>query len=265
MGIITKKSENSNNFFLQFHFYGEGHEFLDNNLPIPHHHKHWSGKGGYSIGWWVEGYFATKTGQDYLNDVIARVLITFKDLKPTRLPYKPNDKNIYLARAIKLKEISRQLDSVKTKKYAPERADKYADSVFWSIKLYIEDYITDTGFIAYSVLESWALSNFIEHKDRSTIRSKCKNIWNWYDNQNWEIRNRRKLSEGELMATRTENMKKINQQRETDTQLKILETIKYLRNENIKIMRKNIVEHSGLSKTTVTKYSELWKKKKESK
>jgi hypothetical protein len=176
MEIIAKNNERLKAFWLYFHIVGNGTEWIDYKLPTPTIHKHIN--KGYFIGWAIDGFFSTKKGQEFLNDIIARFLISFKEQDIERLPYKPTKKDLdsdtarIYAKVYKLKEFSKQLDSLPTKKYVPIRADMFDDFTFWAIKLYAEDMIRATGFIVYSQLEDWAMSQFLGRKERSTIRAK---------------------------------------------------------------------------------------------
>lgn len=216
MEIIAKKQEILQSFWLYFWINGVGDEWIDFHLPAPTIHKHISKGKGYEIGWAIEGYFGTGKGQEFLNDIIARFLISFREQGIKRLPYKPKQLDtktakIY-AKIYKLREFSKQLDSLPTKKLTPYRADTFADFVFWAIKLYAEDLIRQSGFVVYSALESWALSQF-EHKERSTIKAKCRSVWSWYEERNWDIKKKYENFEHymeETMATRQEHIIRLN-------------------------------------------------------
>lgn len=216
--IIAEKTDLLKSFWLYFHIVGIGDEWIEYNLPIPTLLKHIN--RGYYVAWAIDGYFGTKKSQEFLNDIIARFLISFKEQEIKRLAFKPTEKDLnnktahILLKAYKLKEFSKQLKSLPVKKqYAPARADMFEDHTFWAIKLYSEDMIRATGFIVYESLENWALSQF-EHKERSTIRAKCRSVYNWYEARDWKLpeRNNRRLKDylEETMASRTENMKKIS-------------------------------------------------------
>ena len=236
MEIISKKTELIKNFWLYFHINGIGDEWIDYGLPIPTIHKHIN--RGYYIGWAIDGYFGTKKGQEFLNDIIARFLISFKEQGIERLPFKPSKKNLndntarIYAKVYKLKEFSQQLDSLPTKKFTPTRADSFEDFTFWAIKLYAEDLIRATGFIVYESLESWALNQFLGHKERSTIRAKCRSVWKWYSDRDFELSNYQEkkyetieLWYKESKMTRAENMKRVSKEKEEKNKRKILNLI----------------------------------------
>jgi len=233
MDIISKKTELIKNFWLYFWINGIGDEWIEYGLPIPTIHKHIN--RGYYIGWAIDGFFKTKKGQEFLNDIIARFLISFNEKGIERLPFKPSKKDLdnntarIYAKVYKLKEFSRQLDSLPTKKFTPTRADSFEDFTFWAIKLYAEDMIRATGFIVYDSLESWALNQFLEHKERSTIRAKCRSVWKWYSDRDFELSNSQEkkyetieLWYEESKMTRQENMKKISREKAEKNKRKII-------------------------------------------
>ena len=263
MDIITQNDGLTKAFWLYFHILGVGDEWIDYGLPIPTIHKHIN--RGYFIGWAIDGFFGTKKGQEFLNDIIARFLISFKEQGIERLPYKPSKKDLddktarIYAKVYKLKEFSKQLDSLPTKKYTPTRADSFEDFTFWAIKLYAEDMIRATGFIVYSQLEDWAMSQFLGHKERSTIRAKCRSVFNWYADRDFDISSKKthkKLKDylEETMATRQEHMIKVNKQRAEDRKAKVIGAIQSLQYLQKKISVRKVAEFAGVSKATAEKY-----------
>lgn len=268
MDIIAKKTELSKAFWLYFYIRGMGDEWIEYGLPIPTIHKH--ANKGYFIGWAIDGYFGTKKGQDFLNDIIARFLISFKEQDIERLAFKPN-KNILdsdtariYAKVYKLREFSRQLKSLPIKKkYSPQRADMFEDFTFWAIKLYAEDQIRQYGQISYGIFESWALTQF-ESKERSTIKAKCRNIYQWYETRNWklpEAKKHRKLKiyMEETMASRIENMKRIKKAEEDRNRIKVINVLTGLMSDEYK--KKNgkwnitkIARDTNLTRPTVMKF-----------
>ena len=216
MDIISKKSELSKSFWLFFYINGIGDEWIEYDLPIPTFHKHVN--KGYQIAWAIDGYFGTPKGQEFLNDVLARFLISFKSENIERLSYRPplDDKTAKIyAKVYKLREFSKQLKSLPVKRYIPKRADSFEDFTFWAIKLYAEDLIRQSGLIVYERLESWALSQF-ESKERSTIRAKCRSVWRWYEERDFQLSRKYENKEQyrrETMASRSEHIIKLNKER----------------------------------------------------
>jgi len=80
------------------------------------------------------------------------------------------------------------------------------DQIFWAIKIYTEELIKEFGEgipVPYEMLEDFAMRNFEDRKDRSTLRAKCRNIWNWYDERGWKVtRRERALKNAETIKER---------------------------------------------------------------
>jgi len=271
MGIIANKQRLNQAFWLYFHLFGVGDEWIDYNLPTPTYHKHID--QGYLLGWAIDGYFATSKGQEFLNDIIARFLISFKDTGIKRLSYKPdiddNSARIY-AKIYRLREFSRQLDSLPSKKLIPHRADIFEDFTFWAIKFYAEDLIRDTGFIIYESLENWALSQF-EHKERSTVRAKCRSVWNWYAERDFQIPRKHKTLkqyQEETMATRQEHLRKVNREKRERNRKVVINAITGLYADEYKKKSgawhyQKIADATGISSKTVAKIIKEYEAKKD--
>lgn len=207
--IMSLREKSNKTFWLHFYFNGNGDEWLEYGLPIPSYIRH--SNYGYFIAWEIDGFFGTKQGTEYLNDMIARIIFTFKDLKPQRLDYKPTqDKNSHNYNKKYTLADLQNLKSLSKKRFAPRRADSFSDNIFWSIKLYTEDLIREYQEgtpVPYSQIESFAFSNFLKQKDNSTIKAKCRSVWNWYDKNGWTISKRIKVRK-----TKTnEELKKVRQ------------------------------------------------------
>lgn len=213
------------------------------------------------MGYEIEGFFGTKKNSEYLNDIVARFLITFKDLNPQRLPYKPkkySDQAHYHPKIYKLKELQK-LKSLKKHIKAPVRADTFEDYVFWAIKLYCEDLIREQGLISYHQLEDWSLFNF-GNKERSTIKAKCKSIFNWYEVRDWALPYQRKTkNDEELLMTRVERSKANAELKAKKARNKVINAVTGLMSETYK--KKSGAWHIGmiakdtsLTEKTVSKY-----------
>lgn len=214
--------------WLYFHLEGKGIEWIDEGLPIPNYLEHTN--NGYIMGYEINGYFGTKNGLEYLNDMIARVLITFKQLKARKLkdysPPLPLRSVRYahtFRRTYELKELQ-GLKSLEGEKFKPRAsADSFEDYTFWAIKFQCEELIKAYGIADYQRLEAFALNNFIE-KEYSTIRSKCRSVWNWYEQRGWRIPTGYKKvnkTKRQIMASRQEHIKKVHKNRATKTKNKI--------------------------------------------
>lgn len=251
--------------------HGNGTEWLDFDLPTPSYHAH-SNKG-YILAYALHGYFGTIKNQEYLNDVIARFLITFKDYKPERLPYKPNitPAGTYLPKIYKLQEFQ-ALKSISKKKCPQARADKFEDFVFWAIKLHCESLIEEYGIASYSQLREFTITNFPNHKKGiSTPLCKCKSVWNWYDERDWKIPKRKKYNTDEelkeLLMTRQERARANAVKREKESKAKVLNMITGLYADEFK--KKSgawhlgkIAEATKLTPKTVSKHIKEWEHNK---
>ena len=206
---VYQKKENITTW-LYFYLKGTGNEFLDYKLPFPNFLKHIN--IGYYVGWQINGYPGTEEAREYFNDIIARFLITFRDYNPEKLDFTPRAdkythidfKNIY-----ELKQFQ-NLKSIPVKKHVQIRAENIntIDQTFWAIKYYVEELIQEMGFIPYEMLEEFAYRHFY-HKEKSTLRAKCRAIWNWYNDKNWNIiiKTKTNKTQGDKM-TRSERAKK---------------------------------------------------------
>ena len=210
----------------------------------------------------LDGYFGTTKGTEYLNEIIARFLISFKDYKPTRINTKPTIEALgtYYPRIYKLKELQ-ALKSLSSNKLPRAAAEKFDDFTFWAIKFYCEDLIKSQGIPTADQLIQFAISNF-EGKEYSTLKAKCRSVWHYYEQRNWTIPTpyKRKCTKEQYMATRQENMNKVNQNRIIKNRNKIKavlddiflqDSIKF---KNGKYRIGKIAELTGTHRETVTKY-----------
>ncbi len=249
-------------FWLNFHLQGDGTEWLGEGLPTPSYLEHIN--RGYFIAWHIDGYFGTQKGTEYLNDIIARVLITFNDLNPRRLEFKPKIDAVshYYPKIYRLKDLQK-LQSLSKKVHAPVRAESFQDFIFWAIKLYCEDLIRSQGLATYPQLEEFALSNFLERKDRSTLKAKCRSIFNWYEKRDWELpknaRKRKTKDDKELLMTRQERALKNIEMMQEKARNKVINAVTGLMANTYK--KKSgawhigmIAEDTSLNRETVSKY-----------
>jgi len=205
-------------FWLNFSISGDPTEWIAAGLPVPNFIA-FTNRGA-MLGWQIDGYFGTKRGIEYLNDTIGSITIALKEASPKRLPWKPDLRTAdhYYPKIHKLKEFS-GLRSVNKRVQAPKRADSFDDHAFWAIKLWTEDQIRGQGEglpVVYETLEDWALSQFID-KERSTIRAKCRSVWNWYEGRDWTLpKDKRKFE-----MSRQDHIKKVHANRNAKAQAKI--------------------------------------------
>jgi hypothetical protein len=210
----------------------------------------------------IDGFPATKRGQAFLNDIIARFVLT---LAAERLAYRPyieerkKSAHIHDGPPVQLKELARGLDSLPSRwaGYKPT-SDSGVDRAFWAIKYKTEQMIEDIGQgtpVPFSTLENWALAQFvaIEDKERSTIRAKCRSVWKWYDSRSWTIPKRR------YEMSRSEAGKRAIAIKAERTKQKIIDAMNSviaddLKKKNGKWNAKKIAEVAGVHPDTVRKY-----------
>jgi len=225
---------------------GDGSEIFEYSLPLPHNYTRNGNK--YTIKYAINGFFHTNKGIAYLNDILARFTLSMKVLD-TKI-YSTDDKGIELSYFKGLKSV------VRHKNY--EAIDIGLDNLFYAIKYYTEDLIKESGEgspIARSLLESFAFARFIDRaKDKSTLKAKCRSIWNWYDERGWTIPKRKGLG-----MSRQEGAKKAREKRMADTKRKILSIITGIFKDDYKSKNGNwniskIAKDSETSRNSVMKY-----------
>lgn len=251
----SKKSGIQDAYWIYFYLSGaNGTEFLDLGLPTPNYILHAS--HGIFLGYAIDGFFATKAGREYLNDVIARFVLAFKDYRPERLPYRPElrrNAHIY-ERIYKLKDISSALPSLPSKFYCKPATNtqqtNVVDQVFWAIKMYLESLIQELGEgtpVPYSTLESWAFNTFTpgeDVKDRATLKAKCRSVWNWYSKRGW------RLGRKAGTKTREEHARELAKRKQEETRKRILEAIEGREKYTIAGLAKEL----GISRNTIKKH-----------
>ena len=234
---------------------GDGSEIFDYSLPLPH--NYYRNGNIYAIEYIINGFFTTNKGIAYLNDILARFTLSMQVLK-TEVTSSEDD-GIELSYFQGLKSV------VRHKNY--ESVDVGQDNIFWAIKLYAEDLIKESGegnLIAYSLIKSFAFARFVDRaKDKSTLKAKCRSIWNWYNERNWDIPKRyerdRKQYYQETKMTRSEHMKNVKKKQEEANRAKVINAITGLMADEYK--KKSGTWHIGsiclatnLSHNTVKKY-----------
>ncbi len=225
---------------------GDGSEIFEYSLPLPHHYTR--NRDKYTIEYTINGFFHTKRGIEYLNDILARFTLSMKVLSTQVIS--SEDEGVELSYFQGLKSVVRHKDY--------ERVDVGQDNIFWAIKLYTEDLIREYGEgneVAYSLIESFAFARFIDRaKDKSTLRAKCRSIWNWYDEKGWIIPKRKGLG-----MSRQEGAKKAREKRMADTKRKILSIVTGMFKDDYKSKSgtwnvSKIAKDSGTSRNSVMKY-----------
>lgn len=244
------------NTWLQIQFEDDITAELGNVIPFPHYHYF---KGSARVYCWlISGWFDTMPSIRFLNDIIARFKITFttsqylKHTKDFTSPITPYVLKEFQSLKSKAKAIIRD-------KYS--RVETHQDYVFMCIKLYAEDLIRADSLIIYDSLESWAFDNFIDiAKDKSTLRAKCRSVYNWYFDRDWQIgRVKTNRTKGDILATRQEHAKKIAKDKQEQARRKVLSCISGIFKDDYKKKDGSwnvslIAKDTKLSRPTVMKY-----------
>ena len=134
---------------------GDGIEIFDYNLPLPHDYtRNPNNPDVYTIFYNLKGYFHTSKAYAYLNDILARFMLSMRVLH-TEVA-RTNDEGIELSCFGGLKSIVRE-----KRKY--EHLSNCQDDVFWAIKLHTEALIREYGEqeVPYTIIEDFAFNNFI--------------------------------------------------------------------------------------------------------
>jgi len=231
-------------FWLSFEIFDTSFFFDDFNIPPPNYYEVLSNK--IKISYLLDGFFGTSTNQAYLNDVINRFLITVPKSKRVVYHHHNND-YIKADRAIKLNVLSQNLDSLK-KLNVSNRNINYKDELFWQIKIHGESLISQIGDFSYHDLYSFAVS--ISDKERSTIKAKCRSIFNWYDERNFKIGRKRRKSE----VSRSENAKLSAQIKADRAKKSVEDAISNLSFLKEKLSITNVAKYANVARDTAKKY-----------
>lgn len=269
MNIIPQRKEKKAEKQFELSFFlnnATGSEFLDFNLPIPNYLYH-TAQGHIVIMWLINGYFGTAKSQEFLNDIIARFILSFSEYKPKRTKIFEKRENGIVAskNAHELKEFQ-GLKSIRKAKKVAERANLTGtkDQVFYALKFYAEELIKETSICAFNDLYDFALDNF-EYKDKSTLKAKCRSIINWYAERDFKIgRSKQKYNNQkqyleETEMTRIENMIRVNKRRAENKEALIIGLTTGLfcneyKKKNGKWNYKKIGLELDINQETVSKY-----------
>lgn len=251
----------NNIYWLYFRCRGDGEELATARLPTPHYYKRHSAEG-YSIAYKLDGYFHTKKGKDFLNDMIARLSLTLPIDR--RYYITPTEGEAVNNRAYKLKEFQ-NCESIKVDIYTRKeaKANKYEDRVFWSLKYEAERRIRVFGSLDLDAFLDYAFNVFevgSDVKDGSTLRAKCKSIFNWYESKNWKVgRVRKPRKKGEITMQMTEQRQKANAIKKAKTKAKFLGAIEVLKIKGAKLTAKSISEEAQIGIRTAERYYREYK------
>lgn len=240
-----RKTETS--FWLSFQIHGDGLELLEYGLPTPNHYQR-ANNASYGVYWLLDGYFHTKAGKEYLNDVIARLSIATKIQSRLGAPV---DRKINPG-AHRLSEFS-GLPSLPRRSAQQLNHAKYDDAVFWAIKLESISRIRRDGWIDRDSLEFWAFDVFVvgDHvKDRSTLRAKVRSVFDWYQSRDWKIDDR------SFTMSRSEAGRVTAQKNAKATEAKVRSAITSLEFLQEKITVSAVARSAGVSRPTAQKYLE---------
>jgi len=126
------------------------------------------------------------------------------------------------------------------------------------------------------MVEDWAYTQFYDYKKgKSTVRAKCRSVWNWYDVQGWELpkytRRRRYNTTKELKElemTRQERALSNSKARADKARKAVINTItgifsdEYKKKSGAWHMGK-IAEATKLNRKVVSKYLKQWEEEQE--
>ena len=241
---------------LKLSIMGDGAELFDYSLPLPDAYKRVS-EQRYAIEYVIDGVFWTKQSAKFLNDILLRFNLSMQiERIDVSIVAKKKD-------TITLKEFSSSsnLKSLSRTTFQV-RAHKYEDSVFWGLKLFVEHYIKESDFIAYDTLFNYAYTHYYDYvKDYSTLKAKCRSIWNWYYDRDFKSDTYiRKCTDEELKMSRKDHIKRVHINRVNATYKRVVNAITGLFSEE-KYKKKNgnwhisnIAKDLNIHRETVSKY-----------
>lgn len=229
-------------FWLHLRASGDGLEIAEHDLPTPNYYQR-TDESSYHVAWLLNGYFGTVKSRAYLNDMIARLSIGMKIAN--RLPYAPKKSE---GRAYELKEFQ-NLPSLPRRTETSPNAHKRDDAIFWAIKLESIHRIRMYGWLDHDALKEWAFDLFVtKAKDRSTLKAKVRNVWQWYKDRDWKIDDR------SFTMSRADAAAKATAARQERTKAKIQGAINVLRLYGKKITAEAVAEEAGIARGTAQKY-----------
>jgi hypothetical protein len=257
MNIITKNEEIVNTFIV-FHAKSDITSHFGNELPYPN--KHYALNNGMKYIYLLEGYFDTQKNIDYLNDIIARINISFNN----NLSYQKHYKTSYNTNPHKLKEFQELKSLANTILAKSIKFDGTRDYVFMNLKMYAEFCIKERGIVVYDDLLKYGQIHFIDDvKDYSTLKAKCRSITNWYIDRDYKLSlyyERKTKNDEELEMTRKENALKMGRTKEEEMRKKIQHFLTGMFIDDYKHKRSGkwnsakIAKDMGISRTTVNKH-----------
>ncbi len=225
----------------------------------------------YCIAYLINGHFGTQKGFAFLNDVIARFVLTLPVKE--RLLFPPLEEHQDHTRAYELQDFQ-NLKSL-TRKYVPKLNAIMSgdDNTFWEIKLWVEHRIRDNGgegsYVEFTTLLDHAL-HFYEFKDSSTAQAKCRNIWNWYEQREWtyHVLKRSSKTQEEILMTRQQRAISNAKAKAEKARKAVINAVTGLYADEYKKVNgkwhiAKLAEATGLHRTIVSKYLKQWEANKD--
>ena len=256
--IIINKQEKNTNTILKIVAGLEIIELFGNAVPYPNYHYYDNTYENRLVYCWViDGFFGTKKGYEFLNDIIARFKLSCDSSFLHSIKTSKENVNCYKLKDFQgLKSIASDRVKKKFKKYSTMQ-----DYVFWCLKITAEDMIKQDGLIIWSNFENFAFENFIDKaKDKSTLRAKCRNIFNWYFNRDFKIGRAISKNKEKVLDYRREFARNLAAKKEEENYNKVTNAISGLladsmfRKKNGKWNAVAIAEYLNLDPRTVRKY-----------
>jgi hypothetical protein len=242
MQNCTQTNRVGQGFWLHVRASGDGLEIVEYKLPTPNYYQR-TDESSYYVAWLLNGYFGTVKSRAYLNDMIARLSMGMKIIN--RLYYAPKKME---GRAYELKEFQ-NLPSLPRRTETRPNAHKRDDAIFWAIKLESIHRIRLYGWLDHDALWEWAHEIFItKAKDRSTLRAKVRNVWQWYRDRDWKIDDR------SFTMSRAEAGRKAHEKLAKDTEAKVRGAVAALQFLQEKITITTVSKQSGVHRNTASKY-----------
>ena len=243
MQNCTQIIENNQGFWLHLRASGDGLEIAEYGLPTPNYYHRKEGSETYTVAWLLNGYFGTIKGRAYLNDMIGRLSLGMKIAN--RLNFPPRKAE---GRAYELREFQ-NLPSLPRRKEQKPNTEKYDDAIFWAIKLEAIAQIRATGWCDHDRLKDWAFDLFVtKAKDRSTLKAKVRNVWQWYRDRDWKIDDR------SFTMSRSEAGRKAHENLAKDTEAKVRGAVASLQFLQEKITVSGVAKQAEVSRDTARKY-----------
>ena len=242
------------NTWLHFKASGDGAELLDYDLPQPHIFKRYN-DNSYRVAWLVDGYFHTKDGITYLNDMVARLAMTMPINQ--RLYYSPlNPPQDITPYKLEAFQNAKSLRTNYVKQAVKHENELSKDKVWWSIKYHTESLIRQFGgWFSYELLEEWAFNIFDvgeDVKDSSTLRAKCRGTYGWYEDRQFKISS----EDRGFKMSRADNMARVNELRSLNAKNQVLMASNslFVKNKSGKIIVSKVAETADVSVNTAKKY-----------